>query len=106
MRLSSIAKQPDHGARSPLNAAIGRELRRRRTEAGLTQAALGAPLTRAFVSAVELGRAMPSIPALALLTERLHIPLDDFFSGVKAEMTGVYNSGHGNGEDPTSRRRR
>ena len=106
MRLSSIAKHAAHGATSPLNVAIGRELRRRRTNAGLTQAELGAPLTRAFVSAVELGRAMPSIPALVLLTQRLQIPLDDFFSGVKTQMTDVYNPAHGNGEDPTSRRRR
>jgi transcriptional regulator with XRE-family HTH domain len=106
VRVSSIAKQSHAGRGSSLNRAIGRELRRRRVAAGLTQEALGRPLTRAFVSAVEHGHAMPSIPALLLLTDRLETPLEDFFRGVKEEMTAVYSSPHGNGEDPTSRRRR
>jgi transcriptional regulator with XRE-family HTH domain len=106
MRKSSIDKQTRGGAGSPLSLAIGRELRRRRRAEGLTQAALGEPLTRAFVCAVERGHAVPSIPALALLADRLGIALDEFFRGVNDQMTGVYSPAHGNGEDPTSRRRR
>ena len=94
------------GRGSALALAIGLELRRRRLAAGLTQATLGEPFTRAFVSAIEHGLAIPSIPALALLTDRLATPLDDFFRGVNDQMTGVYSPAHGNGEDPTSRRRR
>lgn len=56
----------------------------------MTQSSLGAPLTRAFVSSVEHGRTIPSIPALALLADRLEVPLDEFFSGVKEQMTVVY----------------
>jgi transcriptional regulator with XRE-family HTH domain len=82
------------------------KLRRRRIDAGLTQAALGGPFTRAFVSAVEHGLAMPSIPALALLTDRLDTPLHDFFKGVNDQMTGVYSDRHGTHEDPATRRRR
>jgi transcriptional regulator with XRE-family HTH domain len=106
MRKSSIHKHQRGGRGSALSVAIGRELRRRRVDAGLTQAALGTPFTRAYVSAVEQGLAMPSIPALALLTDRLETPLEVFFQGVNEQMTGVYNRGHGNREDPTSRRRR
>jgi transcriptional regulator with XRE-family HTH domain len=86
--------------------AIGRELRRRREARGLTQASLGSPLTRGFVSAVERGRTMPSIPALALLADRLEIPLDAFFSAVKIDMTVLYNRGHERRSHAPSRRRR
>ena len=106
MQKSSIPKHARAGPGSSQSLAIGRELRRRRVSAGLTQQALGDPFTRAFVSAVERGHAVPSIPALALLTDRLGTSLATFFDGVNEQMTGVYNLGHGNGEDPTSRRRR
>jgi len=72
----------------------------------MTQTSVGAPMTRAFVSAVERGRAVPSISALALLVDRLEVPLDDFFKGVKDEMTVMYNPGHEPHRDPASRRRR
>jgi transcriptional regulator with XRE-family HTH domain len=67
---------------------------------------VGAPLTRGFVSAVERGRTVPSIPALALLADRLEIPLDDFFSGVKSDMTVLYNRGDERRPHPSSGRRR
>jgi transcriptional regulator with XRE-family HTH domain len=87
--------------------AIGRELRRRRTAKGLTQASLGEPLTRGFVSAVERGHTVPSIAALALLTDRLDTGLDEFFRGVNDQMTRVYTPAHEHHHpDPTSRRRR
>ena len=72
----------------------------------MTQAALGTPLTRAFVSAVETGRTVPSLPALALLADRLGLALDDFFFGVKVQMTVMYNPDHEHNQDPTSRGRR
>jgi transcriptional regulator with XRE-family HTH domain len=106
MRKSSIAKHNRAGPGSPLSLAIGRELRRQRQAKGLTQASLGAPLTRAFVSAVERGLTLPSIPALALLADRLEVPLETFFARVNTDMTVVYT-----GRDerrphaPSSRRR-
>jgi transcriptional regulator with XRE-family HTH domain len=106
VRKSSIAKHSRAGPGSDLSVAIGRELRRQRRAKGMTQAALGAPLTRAFVSAVERGRTVPSLPALALLADRLGVALEDFFFGVKVQMTVVYNPGHEHHQDPTSRRRR
>lgn len=106
MRSSSISKQLRAGPGSPLSVAIGGEIRRRRLAQGLTQAALGAPLTRAFVSSVERGRTVPSIAALALLVDRLDLPLDEFFRCVNEQMTAVYNPAHGGNPDPTSRRRR
>jgi transcriptional regulator with XRE-family HTH domain len=91
-----------------LALAIGRELHRRRMASGLSQASLGRPLTRGFVSAVERGHTVPSIAALALLTDRLDTGLEDFFRGVNEQMTWVYTAGHEHHHDtdPTSRRRR
>jgi transcriptional regulator with XRE-family HTH domain len=106
VRESSIAKQTRAGPGTALSLAIGREIRRHRRAQGLTQASLGAPLTRGFVSAVECGRTMPSIPALALLADRLEIPLDAFFSGVKINMTVLYNHGDERRPHASSRRRR
>ena len=107
MRTSSICKQTRAGAGTSLAAAIGRELHRRRKARGLSQASLGEPLTRGFVSAVERGHTVPSIAALALLTDRLETGLDDFFRGVNEQMTRVYTAGHEHADpDPTSRRRR
>ncbi|MFL5756861.1 MAG: helix-turn-helix domain-containing protein [Chloroflexota bacterium] len=62
---------------------IGPELRRRRVAARLSQAALAAPRTRAYISAVENGRVVPSVPALAALTARLGVGLGEFFSSVE-----------------------
>ena len=90
----------------PLAAAIGRELRRRRVDAGLSQGALATPFTRAFVSAVERGRAVPSIPALAVLLGHLEVGFDEFFQGVQCHMTVRYTPAHGDREEaPPSRRR-
>jgi transcriptional regulator with XRE-family HTH domain len=106
VRKSSIAKHLRGGAGSPLSVAIGRELRRQRRARGLTQASLGAPLTRGFVSAVERGKTVPSIPALALLADRLDVSLEVFFSAVKLDMTVLYNPSDERRPNPSPRRRR
>jgi ribosome-binding protein aMBF1 (putative translation factor) len=106
VRKSSITKHQRAGPGSDLCVAIGRELRRRRRARGMTQASLGAPLTRGFVSAVEHGHTVPSLPALALLAERLEISLAEFFSGVNAEMTVLYTRADEHRPDPPPRCRR
>lgn len=70
-----------------LRRALGDEIRRHRLAQGLTQAALGAPLTRAYVCAVESGRTVPSLPALRLLLDRLEVPLSAFFDGVERRVS-------------------
>ena len=47
------------------------------------------PLSKGFVSAVEHGRAVPSIPALRLMTDRLGVSLGEFFRGVDRRSTGT-----------------
>jgi transcriptional regulator with XRE-family HTH domain len=102
---SSIAKHSEPTRASRLAAAVGREVRRRRLASGLTQAELGHPLTRGYVSAVELGLATPSLVTLAHLVDRLGISLDEFFREVKPHSTSRYDASHGSPEDgPPTRR--
>jgi transcriptional regulator with XRE-family HTH domain len=85
---SSISERPSDAQRlsATLDPAwrrgLGAELRRRRMARGLTQQDLGRPLSKAFVSAVERGRAVPSLPALLLMVDRLDVSLADFFAAV------------------------
>jgi transcriptional regulator with XRE-family HTH domain len=102
MRLSTISKRHTHDR---LANAIGQELRRRRLAARMSQGALGEPLTRAFVCAIERGRTLPSIPALSLLLTRLDCGFDEFFRGVQQEMTVVYTRSHGDRQEAPPRRR-
>lgn len=100
MRVSTIVKQSSH---ERLATAIGRELLRQRREARLSQASLGAPMSRAFVCAVERGRALPSIAALEIFLARLGIPFDEFFRGVQQQMTVMYTPPHGDRQEATPR---
>jgi transcriptional regulator with XRE-family HTH domain len=58
---------------------LGLEVRTRRRAAGLTQAELGRPLTRAFVAQVEAGLVLPSLPTFVVLAERLGITPEELF---------------------------
>lgn len=62
--------------------------------------------TRAFVCAVERGRAVPSIPALAVRLANLGIGFDEFFKGVQSDMTMQYTACHGHHQEAPARRRR
>jgi DNA-binding XRE family transcriptional regulator len=66
---------------------LGLELRRRRMELGLTQASLGEPMSKGFVSAVERGRAIPSLPALRLMASRLDTTIGAFLLAVEEESS-------------------
>jgi transcriptional regulator with XRE-family HTH domain len=66
-----------------LRRALGQQLRTLRRARAMTQRELGAPLTRGYVSSVEAGRTVPSLPALQLMVDRLDIPLSTFFEAVE-----------------------
>jgi transcriptional regulator with XRE-family HTH domain len=93
MAQSSISKPLDPNGRLSksldprLRRALGRQLRLLRVDRALTQGQLGAPLTRAYVSAVEAGRTVPSLPALQLMVDRLEMPLSTFFEHVEADRS-------------------
>src|SRR5258708_21592393 len=74
---------------APVSAAlrqIGDRIRKARTEAGLSQAQLGAPhFTRAYVSAIELGKVRPAMKSLEFLADKLGKPTSYFLEDEAAE---------------------
>ncbi len=101
MRQSTIAKHL--AVREPINLAarLGAEIRRRRVDSGLTQAELGTPLSRSFISAVEHGRVVPSLATLTLVAHRLGIGLGTLLDGVDDHLPVVYSPRHA--DNPTPR---
>lgn len=102
MRLSSIYQ---HLSRQdePHAATLGSRIRELRIRAGLTQAELGLPLTRSFVSAVEHGRALPSLPALLLISARLGVPVGELLEELEWTWRDTYTAIH-DGDHPTTPR--
>jgi transcriptional regulator with XRE-family HTH domain len=94
MGKSSIAKHLSAGAGSRAALEVGRRVRARRLAKGMTQAELAAPLSRAFVSAVEKGRALPSLGSLWLFSARLGTDVGQLVDGVNDDETSRYTAGH------------
>lgn len=61
---------------------LGLEISTRRRAAGLTQAQLASPLTKAYVAQLEAGLVLPSLPTFVVLAERLGISPEDLFRAV------------------------
>src|SRR5438045_8605846 len=74
---------------APVSAALGQigdRIRKARTEAGLSQAQLGAPhFTRAYVSAIELGKVRPAMKSLEFMAEKLGKPTSYFLEDAEAD---------------------
>jgi HTH-type transcriptional regulator, quorum sensing regulator NprR len=65
---------------------IGERIRKARTDAGLSQAQLGAPhFTRAYVSAIELGKVRPAMKSLEFMAEKLGKPTSYFLEDAEAD---------------------
>jgi transcriptional regulator with XRE-family HTH domain len=65
---------------APVGAGLGERVRAR-ARLGLSQAALGSPhLTRAFVSAIELGKVQPSLKSLEHLASKLGVEVGELTS--------------------------
>jgi tetratricopeptide (TPR) repeat protein len=65
---------------------IGERIRKARVEAGLSQGQLGAPhFTRAYISAIELGKVRPAMKSLEFLAEKLGKPAAFFMEDADAE---------------------
>jgi transcriptional regulator with XRE-family HTH domain len=82
----------DRAAR--LRSSLGLELRRRRLAAHLSQVEMSAPLTRAFISQVESGRTLPSLPTLIVLAERLGTSADEILKSVNQALSLEYPEAH------------
>src|SRR5207249_11113754 len=71
---------------TPALRQLGDKLRQARTEAGLSQAQLGAPyFTRAHVSAIELGKIRPAMRSLEHMARKLGKPASYFLDDAEGE---------------------
>jgi tetratricopeptide (TPR) repeat protein len=74
---------------APVSESLGRlgdRLRQARVEAGLSQAQLGSPhFTRAYVSAIELGKARPAMKSLEFMAAKLGRPVKYFLEDEEEE---------------------
>jgi len=69
-----------------LGAEVGRRIRKARLERGLTVAQLGGEeLSRSFLTLVEGGRSRISLRALAIVAERLELPISYFVEDAEGE---------------------
>lgn len=93
MGKASITNLLPGGRDRELRRRLGSELRRRRIAARLAQHEVSPPLTRGFVSQVERGRTMPSLPALIVLSERLGTSADEVLRSVNQTLNGEYGGG-------------
>ena len=79
---------------SPAALEVGRRVRAKRQAIGMTQEELARPLSKAFVSAVENGLALPSLGTLWLFAGRLGTRVGDLVDGVNGVVTPRYTAGH------------
>ena len=93
--MSIITKHRQQG----LAARLGGEIRRRRVAIGMTQSELGNPLTRGFVSAVECGHCVPSVPVLLMFAERLHVSPGELLDVVNRATAPLYTGAHGRSQN-------
>jgi len=74
---------------APVSATLqqlGDRIRKARAEAGLSQAQLGAPhFTRAYVSAIELGKVRPAMKSLEFMADKLGKPTSYFLEDEAAD---------------------
>ena len=94
MRSSTIAKHRAFGPDSEFACLLGAEIRRRRVELGLSQIQLANPLSKAFVSLIEHGRVVPSLPSLGLIADRLETSPAVLLLAVNRGWTEEYTDTH------------
>jgi transcriptional regulator with XRE-family HTH domain len=88
------------GSPADLAGGLGRLIRARRTELGMTQRELGRPFTKGLVSEVERGRSLPSLGVLLLMAERLQVPVSYLLGEVKDGLSAVYTGAHESQHSP------
>lgn len=93
MGKASITNLLPDGRDRELRQGLGSELKRRRIAARLSQDQVSPPLTRGFISQVEHGRTMPSLPALIVMSERLGTSADEVLRSVNRTLNRQYGGG-------------
>ena len=97
MRVSTISKHHEGGAGTSFARVLGSEVKRRRSQLGLSQATVGMPLSRAFMSSVETGRLVPSLPSLLIIARRLNTSAAAILASVEAQLED--RTGHDNSDE-------
>jgi transcriptional regulator with XRE-family HTH domain len=103
MGKASITNLLPDGRATRFSTSLGSELRRRRLAAQLSQDEMSSPLTRGFISQVELGLTMPSLPALIVMAERLGTSADEVLKSVNQALNSEYAARHANSGTSKSR---
>lgn len=96
MGKASITNLLPGGRDKAVRRHLGNEIRRRRLAAHLSQDEVSKPLTRGYVSQVERGRTMPSLPALIVIAEHLGTSADVVLRAVNRTLSEEYAVGHEN----------
>jgi transcriptional regulator with XRE-family HTH domain len=78
----------------PALLELGGRVREMRRAAGFTQAALAAPFSAAYISAIEHGIVVPSLSALVVLASRLGVEPAELLAGVNFLVPAAYTEGH------------
>jgi transcriptional regulator with XRE-family HTH domain len=86
VRQSTIYKHSVAGGEVGYAHLLGAEIKRRRVQLGLSQRALGEPLSRSFVSLVEHGRLTPSLPSLVMMATRLGTSAAGILTSVESQL--------------------
>lgn len=82
-----MGRHPSRRHTSPEQAPVGRRIRRRRRELGLTQADLAGPeYTKSFISQLEGGYADPSLDTLRFLGRKLSLSLSSMAGDAEDQM--------------------
>jgi transcriptional regulator with XRE-family HTH domain len=91
---ASITNLLPEGRDQTIRRRLGNEIRRRRLAAHMSQEDVSAPLTRGYVSQVERGQTMPSLPALIVIAEHLGTSADVVLRAVNPALSEEYAVGH------------
>ena len=90
MGKASITNLLPKGRDATIRRRLGTEIRRRRLAAHLSQEDVSAPMTRGYVSQVERGQTMPSLPALIVIAEHLGTSADVVLKAVNRALSEEY----------------
>jgi transcriptional regulator with XRE-family HTH domain len=74
------------GDRSDFARALGQEIKERRVALGLSQATAARPFSRAFMSSVERGRFIPSLPSLLIIARQLNTSASNILGAVDLQL--------------------
>jgi len=99
-----MTSMPEHEStgKNPVFTSIGRNLKRVRIAAGMSQAelAFAAEINRTFVSSIERGLSNPSVLTLATLCHVLKVTLPELFTGVEPCPPGTIEGRRENAAKP------